>query len=95
MLKCRKALRRLACDSRLPPSFPRKATIEDVARKAQVSNSTASRVINRPQLVNETTRSRVENVIKPLAFRPNAYAQGLMRSRSNLRGLGSRRRVNK
>lgn len=70
-----------------------KATIEDVARKAQVSISTVSRVINRPQMVNETTRSRVEKVIKQLAFRPNAYAQGLMRSRSDLRGLGGRRRA--
>jgi len=72
-----------------------KATIEDVARDAQVSISTVSRVINRPQMVNETTRTRVEKVIEQLAFRPNAYAQGLMRSRSNLRGLGSRRRGNK
>lgn len=72
-----------------------KATIGDVARKAQVSISTVSRVINRPQLVNETTRSHVENVIKQLAFRPNVYAQGLMRSRSNLRGLGARRQGTK
>jgi LacI family transcriptional regulator len=72
-----------------------KATIEDVALKAQVSISTVSRVVNRPQMVNETTRSRVEKVINQLAFRPNAYAQGLMRSRSNLRGLGGRRRGNK
>lgn len=72
-----------------------KATIEDVARKAQVSISTVSRVINRPQMVKETTRARVEKVIKQIAFRPNAYAQGLMRSRSNLRGLGGRRRGNK
>jgi LacI family transcriptional regulator len=69
-----------------------KATIEDVARTAQVSISTVSRVINRPQMVNETTRSRVEEAIKKLAFRPNTYAQGLMRSRSNLRGLGGQRR---
>ncbi len=71
-----------------------KATIDDVARQAQVSISTVSRVINRPQMVNETTRSRVEQAIEQLAFHPNAYAQGLMRSRSNLRGLGSRRRRN-
>jgi LacI family transcriptional regulator len=71
------------------------ATIEDVARKAQVSISTVSRVINRPQMVHEATRSRVEAAIKQLAFRPNTYAQGLMRSRSNLRGLGARRRGNK
>ena len=72
-----------------------KATLEDVARKARVSISTVSRVVNRPQMVNETTRSRVEMVIKQLAFRPNAYAQGLMRSRSNLRGLEGRRRGDK
>jgi LacI family transcriptional regulator len=76
-----------------PAESPMTATIEDVARRAQVSISTVSRVINRPQMVSEATRTRVETVIKQLAFRPNAYAQGLMRSRSDLRGLGGRRRA--
>lgn len=63
-------------------------TIEDVARKAEVSISTVSRVVNRPYLVNEKTRKRVLHVIIQLAYRPNEYAQGLMRTRSNLPNLG-------
>lgn len=69
-----------------------KATIEDVARKAKVSISTVSRVLNRPNLVNEKTRKRVEQAIRQLAYRPNPHAQALMRSRSSIPGLGERGR---
>lgn len=69
-----------------------KSTIEDVARKAKVSISTVSRVLNRPNLVNERTRQRVEQAIKQLAYRPNPHAQALMRSRSSILGLGERGR---
>jgi predicted alpha/beta-hydrolase family hydrolase len=68
-----------------------KPTIDDVARKAKVSISTVSRVLNRPNLVNEKTRKRVEQAIKQLAYRPNPHAQALMRSRSTIPGLGDRR----
>ena len=40
------------------------ASIEDVAKKANVSISTVSRVINRRELVNVQTRERVEKVIR-------------------------------
>lgn len=63
-------------------------TIDDVARRAQVSISTVSRVLNRPDMVRDDTRERVEQAIRELGFRPNAYAQGLMRSRSDLPNLG-------
>ena len=58
---------------------PMSLTVEDVARKAKVSISTVSRVLNRPGLVNETTRKRVEQAISQLGYRPNLNAQGLMR----------------
>jgi DNA-binding LacI/PurR family transcriptional regulator len=64
------------------------ATIDDVAHRAKVSISTVSRVVNRPHLVNETTRQRVERAIQQLDYRPNVHAQGLMRSRSDLVALG-------
>jgi LacI family transcriptional regulator len=67
-------------------------TIEDVARRAKVSISTVSRVLNRPDMVRDDTRRRVQKAIDELGFRPNAYAQGLMRSRSNLPNLGGKRR---
>lgn len=63
------------------------ASIEDVARRANVSISTVSRVINRRELVNEKTRKRVEEAIRELRYRPNAFARGLMLRKSGIVGL--------
>jgi LacI family transcriptional regulator len=63
------------------------ASIEDVAQKANVSISTVSRVLNRREMVNEKTRARVEEAIRELRYRPNAFARGLMLQRSNILGL--------
>jgi LacI family transcriptional regulator, galactose operon repressor len=63
------------------------ASIEDVAKLANVSISTVSRVINRRQLVNERTRKRVEEAIRELRYRPNAFARGLMLRKSDIVGL--------
>jgi LacI family transcriptional regulator len=63
------------------------ASIEDVARKANVSISTVSRVINRRELVNVKTRERVEQAIQELRYRPNAFARGLMLRKSGIVGL--------
>jgi len=63
------------------------ASIEDVAKKAKVSISTVSRVINRRELVNVKTRERVEQVIRELRYRPNAFARGLMLRKSGIIGL--------
>lgn len=63
------------------------ASIEDVAKKAKVSISTVSRVINRRELVNAKTRERVEEAIRELRYRPNAFARGLMLRKSGIIGL--------
>jgi DNA-binding LacI/PurR family transcriptional regulator len=63
------------------------ASIEDVARLANVSISTVSRVINRRELVNEATCERVEAAIRELHYRPNAFARGLMLRKSGIVGL--------
>lgn len=63
------------------------ASIEDVAKKANVSISTVSRVINRRELVNVKTRERVEEAIRELRYRPNAFARGLMLRKSGIIGL--------
>ncbi len=63
------------------------ASIEDVAKKAKVSISTVSRVINRRELVNAKTRERVEEAIRELHYRPNAFARGLMLRKSGIIGL--------
>jgi DNA-binding LacI/PurR family transcriptional regulator len=63
------------------------ASIEDVAKLANVSISTVSRVINRRELVNEATCQRVEAAIRELHYRPNAFARGLMLRKSGIVGL--------
>ncbi len=62
-------------------------SIADVAKRASVSISTVSRVVNRSELVNKKTRARVEIAINELGYRPNAFARGLMLRRSEIVGL--------
>lgn len=51
------------------------ATIYDVARKAGVSISTVSRVLNNPSKVNDETRSNVLSAINQLGYVPKAEAR--------------------
>ncbi len=53
------------------------STLKDVARKANVSISTVSRVINKEPLVKARTRDRVEAAIAELNYLPNRVAQRL------------------
>jgi len=52
-------------------------TIKDIAKKANVSVSTVSRVINNKPDVNEKTREKVINIIKKYNYQPNDVARGL------------------
>ena len=45
-------------------------TIEGIAKLAGVSQATVSRVINNSDLVSETTRIKVEQIIKQNNFKP-------------------------
>ncbi len=60
----------------------KKVTIYDVAREADVSLATVSRVINGSNVVRAKTRDRVLEVIKRLDFQPNEVARGLATSKS-------------
>ncbi len=60
----------------------KKVTIYDVAREAEVSLATVSRVINGSSIVKEDTRNRVNEVIKRLDFKPNEIARGLAKSKT-------------
>jgi len=62
-------------------------SISDVAKLANVSISTVSRVVNGSRLVNAETRARVESAIKQLGYRPNPFARGLMLRKSEIVGL--------
>ncbi len=62
-------------------------SIEDVAKKANVSISTVSRVLNSKNIVNQDTKKRVEEAIEELGYRPNVFARGLMLQKSNILAL--------
>ena len=60
------------------------ATIYDVARRAKVSASTVSRVLNGGQSVDATLAERVREAASDLDYRPNALARSLRRSQTHL-----------
>lgn len=62
-------------------------TIYDVAREAQVSMATVSRVVNGNPNVKKATRDKVLKVIKELGYRPNAVARGLASNRTRSIGV--------
>ena len=67
------------------------ATIRDVAKLAEVSVSTVSRVINNASNVNDKTRENVMNAIAKLNFKPNRLAQSLGSGAFNAIGIVSTR----
>ncbi|HEY9219132.1 MAG TPA: LacI family DNA-binding transcriptional regulator [Phenylobacterium sp.] len=65
----------------------RRPTINDIARLAQVSKKTVSRVINQSPFVKADTRDRVAAIIAELGYAPDPQARGLAFRRSFLIGL--------
>ena len=61
-----------------------KPTIRDVAKEANVSVSTVSRVINNKESVHESTRELVVKAIETLGFVPNKLAQSLTSNSSKM-----------
>lgn len=61
--------------------------IREIARRARVSHSTVSRVINKVETVDPTLARRVHAVIQEVNYRPNFQARALARGRSNTVGL--------
>jgi LacI family transcriptional regulator len=62
-------------------------TIYDVAREANVSMATVSRVVNGNPNVKPATRKKVVDVIKRLEYRPNAVARGLASKKTTTVGV--------
>jgi DNA-binding LacI/PurR family transcriptional regulator len=63
------------------------ATVEDVALRAGVSRQTVSNVLNKPEVVRESTRERVQRAIEELAYRPSVAARSLRTRRSSTIGI--------
>ncbi|TJX67813.1 LacI family transcriptional regulator [Soehngenia saccharolytica] len=65
----------------------KRTTIKDVAKMANVSPSTVSRVISNSPRISEETAKRVKHCMKELGYYPNAIARSLANSVSNTIGL--------
>ncbi len=68
-------------------SEKRKASINDVARRAKVSITTVSRVINKVPTVSKKNQIKVEQAIALLKYKPDISAQRLARGSNNSVGL--------
>jgi LacI family transcriptional regulator len=62
-------------------------TIMDVAKRAYVSKSTVSHVINGTRTVEEETKQRVLDAIRELGYRPNKVARSLTTKRTGTIGM--------
>ncbi|MFJ9589338.1 LacI family DNA-binding transcriptional regulator [Streptomyces acidicola] len=62
-------------------------TLDDVARRAGVSKSTASRALSRPDIVAPATRARVHDAAVALGFEPSRVARALAHGRTGLIAL--------
>ncbi|MGB3842503.1 MAG: LacI family DNA-binding transcriptional regulator, partial [Bacillota bacterium] len=62
-------------------------TIKDVARKAGVSYATVSRALNDHPEISEETKKRIVKIALEMGYRPNAIAQGLVKTETKTIGL--------
>jgi len=63
------------------------ATIDEIARLANVSPATVSKVLNNRAYVSAETRARIERIIAETGFVPSQRARGLSKRRSFILGL--------
>ncbi|MEH7116244.1 LacI family DNA-binding transcriptional regulator [Neobacillus vireti] len=62
-------------------------TIQDIAKEANVSISTVSRVINNSKAVSPELKKKVLDVIQKRNFKPNTLARGLITNKTNIIGI--------
>ncbi len=74
---------------RMPKMLGRPATLRDVAERAGIHPSTASRALNPAtrSVVNEQTVARVLEAARQLGYRPNSLARGLKTNRTFTIGM--------
>lgn len=64
-----------------------KVTIYDVAKAANVSIATVSKVINNTGNISDKTRQKVKRIMKELDYYPNMLASALMGKQTKTIGL--------
>src|SRR5580692_1325162 len=90
MVRRRRQLSPQASSSGVPQDIPGGAdrpTINDIARIAEVSKKTVSRVLNKSPFVSAPTRAKVEGIIERTGYKPDPQARGLAFRRSFLVGM--------
>ena len=65
----------------------KRATINDVAKRASVSKTTVSHVINNTRFVEEETKQRVLRVISEIGYYPSLVARSLTTNRTGIIGV--------
>jgi LacI family transcriptional regulator len=69
------------------PDPARRPTINDIARLAEVSKKTVSRVLNKSPFVSVDTREKIESIMAKTGYSPDPQARGLAFRRSFLVGI--------
>ncbi len=62
-------------------------TLQEIAKRANVSTATVSRTINRVPTVNPVLARRVRRVIEKEGYYPNTHARALASGQSRILGL--------
>lgn len=76
-----------------PPEIKRKVTMRDVAKAANVSQSTVSRILNPSSSaksevpISEETKEKVMAVVRELGYQPNQYARSLRGQKNHVIGM--------
>ncbi|WP_301002391.1 substrate-binding domain-containing protein [Capsulimonas corticalis] len=69
------------------PLGKRRATINDVAARAEVSRATVSNFLNDKGRMSESTRSRIQTAMDDLHFTPSALVRAIRRQRTRILGV--------
>jgi len=69
------------------PAGPRRASIKDIARLAQVSHSTVSRALRGSQQVSAATATRIRKIAEDAGYRASAAARSLVMGQSKTIGV--------
>lgn len=64
-----------------------RVTVKDVAKRAGVSQTTVSRVLNNFPVIKAITRQKVLDAIQELGFNPDQIARSLVKQQTNILGL--------
>lgn len=64
-----------------------KPKLDDVARLANVSKTTVSRVLNNRGYISQSTKDKVYSAMKTLNYQPNSVARQLYNQKTNIIGL--------